>query len=74
MGFETEKIDDIALIRIVGRLAFENISDFQNELRGLIQDGSSKFIIDLGQMDFIDSAGLGVFVAHLRELARIREI
>jgi anti-sigma B factor antagonist len=42
----------------------------RDELYRLIDDGATRVAVDLTDMDFIDSSGLGVFVGALK---RIRE-
>jgi anti-sigma B factor antagonist len=55
---------DITVVEISGRLALGNVlASIEHSVKGLIQDGSRKLIIDLTGLDHMDSAGIGVLVA-----------
>ena len=54
---------DITLVEIGGRLALGNVLvSLEYSIRRLIEEGARKVIIDLGALDNIDSAGIGVLV------------
>jgi anti-sigma B factor antagonist len=70
MGFQlhTREIDRVVVVEAVGRLT---LTDGHTKLRDLmhvsIGDGAKKFIFNFGQVEFIDSFGIG-------ELARCYSI
>lgn len=41
---------------------------FKDEMRALSTDGPARLILDLGQVEFLDSSGLGAVVAALKTL------
>lgn len=43
-------------------------SQFRNKMNELIENGHHTIILDLSQVDFIDSSGLGAIVSTLKQL------
>ena len=63
MNIKTEKINDVVVIRLYGKLVIgEPVEKFRNVLDSLIKEGNKKFVIDLSKVDYMDSTGLGELV------------
>ena len=45
-----------------GNLYVEEVKEIKETLTTLVKDGQKNFLIDLSQVDYIDSSGLGVLV------------
>ncbi len=58
------------VLRLSGELDLSSVPDVRRSIRGLIEEGQVRFLINLSNLDFIDSSGLGVLVGGL---ARVRE-
>lgn len=52
---------DITILRLQGPLTLQTLFDFQSVIR---QPGIGNTIIDLSEVPYIDSAGLGVILSH----------
>jgi anti-sigma B factor antagonist len=52
------------------RLDIEVAADFRAMLLSLIEQGHRRLIVDLGDVSFIDSSGLGALVSALKTLKR----
>jgi anti-sigma B factor antagonist len=64
LSVKTRKIDDIVLLDLSGRLTIgEPTLLLRETIRRFVADGSSKFGINLGDVSYIDSAGLGELIA-----------
>jgi anti-sigma B factor antagonist len=63
-------LEDEAVISVIGELDFSTAPSLRAQILELINGGSSSLVIDLSQMDFVDSSGLGVLVAAMK---RVRE-
>ena len=61
---------NIPVLQLSGELDLNSVPDVRRAIRGLIDEGLVNFIINLTNLDFIDSSGLGVLVGGL---ARVRE-
>ena len=64
LSVKTRKIDDIVLLDLSGRLTIgEPTLLLRETIRRFVADGSNKFGINLGEVSYIDSAGLGELIA-----------
>jgi anti-sigma B factor antagonist len=64
MDIKTELTEGVTLLYIrEDRLDANNSEELKSELRRLIEGGSKDLIIDLKEVLFIDSSGLGVLVS-----------
>jgi anti-sigma B factor antagonist len=63
------EVGGITVVDIEGRFDALSAPKTKAELHQLIEGGSTKLVLNLQKMDFIDSAGLGVLVSCLRKAA-----
>lgn len=61
--------DGVTVVQLEGRFDAVSAPEAKSELHTLIEGGATRLVLDLGKMDFIDSAGLGVLVSCLRRAA-----
>lgn len=66
-GTITERVP---VLRLSGELDLSSVPEVRRAIRELIEENSVSFVINLTQLEFIDSSGLGVLVGGL---ARVRE-
>lgn len=59
-----------ALIALVGECDLANVDAFRAELDRALSDGASGVVIDLDQVDFIDSTYLGALLGANERLTR----
>jgi anti-sigma B factor antagonist len=64
MQFETEIKDDVVILRVNGDITLGKGSDviLKDKVNSLLQQGHRKLLLDLGQVSYVDSAGLGQLV------------
>lgn len=62
MEITTRDEDGAKVLLLSGKLDASNSSDLVNVFEPLLKDGHRKFIIDLQEITFIDSAGLSALV------------
>ncbi len=60
------RADGLAILHLTGRLDLASASIFRNQVTELLGDGVSIVILDLGEVPFVDSSGLGAIVAGLK--------
>jgi anti-sigma B factor antagonist len=59
----TRRKSDVVVVDMSGRLgAGDAVLLLRNAVRGFMQDGSSKFVLNLAQVSYLDSSGLGELV------------
>ena len=61
---------DVTLVRIEGRLDAAAAPDFQAELMGVIAAGRTRLAVDLSEVLFVDSTGIGALVSGLKAARR----
>ncbi|WIJ23779.1 STAS domain-containing protein [Devosia sp. RR2S18] len=65
----TETTGDVLVVRLTEkRLDAGKAPLFKERIGSLIEDGASRLVLDLRDVEFIDSSGLGVIVSCLKRL------
>lgn len=62
--------EQFPVLRLTGELDLSSVPEVRRAIRALIDEGAVNFLINLTNLEFIDSSGLGVLVGGL---ARVRE-
>jgi anti-sigma B factor antagonist len=71
MNIETRKKGDVVIVDFQGRLAVGVGEEMLPRLiEGLLNDGTRKILLNLSEMDYIDSNGLGELVQSLKTSKR----
>ena len=63
----TENVDFVTL-NLRGRLDLASSSHMKDQVLRLVSEGKSKIILNMAQVDFINSSGLGTLVSVLKEI------
>ena len=71
MEIGEEKINDVEVLKIEGRLDASSAKDIKEKVDLLTKENRVKLVIDMGGVDFIDSSGLGSLVASLRSVNKL---
>ena len=59
----TRTANGVTVVEAVGRIILgQETNDLRESLKGLLANGTTKIVINLAQVDFIDSSGLGALV------------
>lgn len=61
-------LDEEAVVSVIGELDFHTAPRLREEIIKLLNQGILRLIVDLSQMEFVDSSGLGVLVAGLKRM------
>ena len=63
-----ERIDNVTIVTIQHEaLDAKSAQDFRQDLEAIVEEGN-QVLLDLGNVEFVDSAGLGSIVASLKRL------
>ena len=59
-----EEVNGVAVLKLVGRITLgEESSQLRAKLKEMLSEGKTRMVLDLGDVTYIDSAGLGTLVA-----------
>ncbi|MDO8608000.1 MAG: STAS domain-containing protein [Phaeospirillum sp.] len=72
MDFQTQSTGADLRVMLHGRLTFNENSQFRLVLGRIADSAATKVVFDLGGVDFIDSAGLGMLL-YARDTLRQRD-
>lgn len=62
--FTTRQVGDVTVIDAVGRITLgEGSSAFRDMIRDLASQGHKKLLLNLGEVSYIDSSGIGEMVS-----------
>lgn len=58
----------VTVIRVSGYLDAHTASDLESTLRTAVEGGSVRLVVDFSDLDYISSAGLGVFMVFIESV------
>jgi anti-sigma B factor antagonist len=61
---KTRKVENVVVMDLSGKLTIgEPVMQLRDALRAQVAEGDSKFIVNLGDVSYVDSSGLGELVS-----------
>lgn len=63
----TDRKEDIHFISVNGEIDAGSSIFLDNALKEAVENNEKKIVVDLTNLNYISSAGLGVFISHLDE-------
>jgi anti-sigma B factor antagonist len=64
LSLKNRKVEDVSILDLSGKLTIgEPVLLLRDTLRTQINDGTKRFILNLGEVSYIDSSGLGELVS-----------
>ena len=61
-----EKVEDVVVLKLQGLVDSGTSQLMEGRLNDLISDGNVKIVVDLDLVDYISSAGWGIFVGEIK--------
>ncbi|MEL6522180.1 MAG: STAS domain-containing protein [Pseudomonadota bacterium] len=75
MQLNAEVHDNLMLVKLqADRLDAAVAIEFKDQMRAVTQGGPARVVLDLGQVSFLDSSGLGAVVAAMKHLGNDRRL
>ncbi|MCG8374319.1 MAG: STAS domain-containing protein [Balneolales bacterium] len=62
------QINDVSVLDVSGELDAHTASQLENSLKSLIDDQRFRIVVNCSRLDYIASAGLGVFMAYIEDV------
>jgi anti-anti-sigma factor len=72
MQIKEDKLGDVLIVTVSDHLDTASASTFESRLLGLIDRGERRIAIDGGSLDYVNSAGLKVFLLAAKRLEPVR--
>ncbi|MCP4137297.1 MAG: STAS domain-containing protein [bacterium] len=66
MNIEFKMVNNIGIVKVSGSLVIVNVEEFNNKFDEYLEENNN-FILDLSDLEFIDSTGLGAIVSVMRK-------
>lgn len=66
LAIETRQSGDRTVVAVTGELDVHSADQLERELSELISSGRAEIVVDLRELGFLDSTGLGVMVKGLK--------
>ena len=64
MKFQTRQVDDVTILDLSGRITLgEGSVTLRDAVRDVLAKGSKKILLNLGDVNYIDSSGIGELVS-----------
>jgi len=67
MKIEIIETNGVKHLVLAGRFDASATAGFKDTIKGLLQEGTANYVVDLQEVDYIDSGGLGSLVSALRQ-------
>ncbi|OHD63845.1 MAG: hypothetical protein A2176_12050 [Spirochaetes bacterium RBG_13_51_14] len=58
----SNQTDDMAIVSISGKFTIEDVHPFKDKTGPLIKDTMKTILMNLGEMEYIDSSGIGALI------------
>jgi anti-sigma B factor antagonist len=62
--------DGTAVIRLEGRLNMVSADGLRNGIESLVEEGIARVVVDLAEVSFMDSSGLGALIGGVKAARR----
>ncbi len=67
LRFKTKHVGEVNLVKFSGEIDYSNFRSMKELLSSMLKDGKTKLIVDLDDIDFLDSSGLSLFISLSKE-------
>lgn len=68
LGLELSERDGYSVLAVSGEVDVATVPRLREQLHGLVAQGDTQIVVDLDNVEFLDSTGLGVLVGALKRV------
>jgi anti-sigma B factor antagonist len=68
LSLETRQLDGLTVVAVGGEIDVYTAPKLRDKISELVNDGNYHLVIDMEQVEFLDSTGLGVLVGGLKKV------
>jgi anti-sigma B factor antagonist len=68
LSLETRQTDDVTIVAVGGEIDVYTAPKLRDKITELVSDGKYHLVIDMENVEFLDSTGLGVLVGGLKKV------
>ena len=72
MEISARRHDDYMALSLTGRLDLNSSAKLKEEIKKFLNEGDLRIMLDLNQVDFINSSGLGTLVSILKDVRMLK--
>lgn len=65
-----QKKGKVQILNVAGFMDMAEVPKFEQALEKIIQEGCSRIVLDLSDLEYVSSAGLGAIIGHIRQVRR----
>ena len=69
MEYQIQRDGDVVILALHGVLDVASAPTFQTALQSILDEGDNRVAVDMADVSFMDSSGLGVLIAAYRRLS-----
>lgn len=74
MDYGIESRDQEIVVRLRGRLTFNDHAKLRTLIREMLDKSASRQVLDLSALEFVDSAGIGMLLIAREELGKMNKV
>ncbi len=69
-GISKKRVEDVECLYLKGYLDAHTAPILENTIQDSLNNGNFKIIVNFGELDYISSAGLGVFMVFIEDIRK----
>ena len=73
MDYGIDVKEQEAVVQLKGRLTFNDHAKLRALIREMLQNKAKRQVLDLGALEFVDSAGIGMLLIAREEMANVEK-
>lgn len=70
VSIETHDAGQVRILKLAGFMDMQEVPKFEEVLRASVAEGHTRLVLDLTDLEYISSAGLGAIIGSIREARR----